>query len=183
MEPSVLKNWWMPLIKGIILIVLSILIFMNPADTLIGLSWFIGIAFMATGFIILISAFSFRSQIKGWGWRLAEGLVDIFFGFILLFNPGFTALVLAFMMGFWFVFYGITALSDSFGLKDEGFSKWWVGLLWGVLAIVFGFWIIFRPFAGAITIVTLIGTFFMLAGIFNIIVSFTLKDVKKELTE
>lgn len=183
MESSVLKNWWMPLIKGIILIILSILVFMHPGDTLIGLSWFIGLAFLFAGIVILISAISYRSAIQGWGWRLAEGLIDILFGLILLFNPGFTALVLSFMMGFWFVFYGITSLTDSFGLKDEGVSNWWLGLLWGVLAIIFGFWIIFRPFAGAITIVTLIGVFFMIAGIFSVVFSFILKGIKKDLTE
>ena len=105
---------------------------------------------------------------------------DIFVGFILIYNPGLTALVVSFMIGFWFLFYGITSLTDSFGLKDEGISNWWVGLLWGILAIIFGFWIMFRPFAGALTIVVLLGTFFMIAGIFNVGFSFVLKGIKKE---
>ena len=171
----------MPLLKGIILIILSILVFMHPGGAILGLALYIGIAFLFAGFVILFSAISFRKQIKGWGWRFAEGLVDIFFGFILISNPELTAVLMSFMIGFWFLFYGITSLTDSFGQKDEGISNWWVGLLWGILAIIFGFWVMFRPFAGAITIVTLIGTFFMIAGIFNVVSSFVLKGMKKEI--
>lgn len=181
MGSSVLKNWWMPLIKGIILIILSILVFMHPDGTLLGVAIFIGVGFLIAGLVLIFTSLSFRKELKGWGWRLAEGLVDVFFGIILIANPDLTAVIMAFMMGFWFLFYGITALTDAFGLKDAGASKWWVGMLWGILAIIFGFWIMFRPFAGAVTIVTLVGMFFMIAGIFNIAMSFGLKGIKKEL--
>ena len=180
MDTTLLKNWWIPLVKGIILIILAILVFMEPAGAILGLALYIGIAFLFAGFVAIFSAFSYRKQMKGWGWRLAEGLVDIFFGFILIYNPGITALVMSFMIGFWFLFYGITSLTDSFGLKDEGVSNWWVGLLWGILSIIFGFWIMFRPFAGTIAIVALLGTFFMVAGIFNIAFSFVLRSMTKQ---
>ena len=181
MDTSTVKNWWMPLVKGIILIALSILVFMKPGGALLGLALYIGIALIFAGFLILFSAISLRKEIKGWGWRLAEGLVDILFGFILISNPGLTAVIMSFMIGFWFLFYGITSLTDSFGLKDEGASNWWIGLLWGVLSIIFGFWVMFRPFAGAITIVTLIGSFFMIAGLFNVAFAFVLKGMKKNI--
>lgn len=180
MDTSLLKHWWMPLVKGIILIILSILVFMNPGGAILGLALYIGIALLFAGIILVISAISYRTQIEGWGWRLAEGLLDIFVGFILIYNPGLTAMVVSFMIGFWFVFYGITSLTDSFGLKDKDVSNWWIGLLWGILAIIFGFWIMFRPFAGTVTIVVLLSTFFMIAGIFNVAFSFVLKGIKKE---
>ena len=181
METSLLKNWWIPLLKGIILVILSIMIFAYPGDAILGLALYIGIAFLFAGILAIITALSFRTQVKGWGWRLAEGMIDIFFGFIVLYNPGLTALVMSFMVGFWFLFYGITSLVDSFGMKDEGVSNWWVGFLWGIFAIIFGFWIMFRPFAGTITIIMLLGTFFMIAGVFNIAFSFVLRGMKKEL--
>jgi len=173
----------MPLIKGVILIILSILVFLHPGGAILGLALYIGIGFLIAGIVLIITAISLRKVVKGWGWRLAEGLVDIFFGFILIANPGLTAVVVAFMMGFWFLFYGITSLVDAYGLKDEGASNWWVGMIWGILAIIFGFWVMFRPFAGAVTIVTLMGVFFMVAGIFNIAISFGLKGLKKEIED
>ena len=171
----------MPLLKGIILIILSILVFTHPGGALLGLALYIGIGFLIAGVVLIISAISFRNQIKGWGWRLAEGLVDIFFGFILIYNPGLTAVVMAFMMGFWFLFFGITSLSEAFGLKDEGISNWWLSALWGILAVIFGFWIMFKPFAGAVAIVTLMGIFFLVAGLFNLAIGFGLKGIKKDL--
>ncbi len=181
MATTLLKNWWMLLLKGIILIVLSIMVFSNPQGTILGLSLYISLAFLFSGVLLVISAIGFGSQTKNRGWRLAEGLIDIFFGLILFSHPGLTALVVSFMIGFWFLFNGITSLTNSFDLKDGGVSNWWLGLLWGILAIVFGFQIMFRPLAGTITIVTLLGTLFMLAGIFNIAFSFILKGIKKEI--
>ena len=72
METTLLKNWWIPLLKGIILIILSILVFMHPGGAILGLALYIGIAFLMAGIVIVISAFSYRNKIKGWGWRLAE---------------------------------------------------------------------------------------------------------------
>ena len=179
MKKILLENWWMPLVKGIILLILSILVFKNPGGTILGVSLYISLALLFTGGMLTISAISLRSKINNWGWRLAEGLIDIFIGIILLSNPALTALLVSFMIGLWFTFYGITSLSDSFGLKDSKVSNWWVGLLWGILSIIFGFWIMFRPFAGVITIVTLLGSFFMIAGFFNIIFSLVLRRIKK----
>ena len=183
MIKNLLENWWMPLVKGIILLILSILVFGNPEGTILGVSLYISFALLFTGTMLTISAISLRSKINNWGWRLAEGLIDIFIGFILFSNPALTALLVSFMIGFWFMFYGITSLSDSFGLKDAKVSNWWVGLLWGILSIIFGFWIMFRPFAGVITIVTLLGTFFMIAGFFNIIFSLVLRRIKKNIED
>lgn len=173
----------MPLLKGVILIILSILIFRNPRAAVLALSSFIGIAFLITGLIAALTAISFRHQVRGWGWRLAEGLLDIFIGFILLFNPNLTSLVVTFMVGFWFMFYGITSLSDSFGRKDEGQSNWWVRAGWGILSILFGFWVIFRPFGDTFATITLLGTFFFLAGLFNIGFSFVIRKLNQEIDD
>ena len=60
-------------------------------------------------------------------------------------------------------------------------KNWWFALLWGILAILFGFWIMFRPLAGTITIVALLGSFFLIEGLYNIGFSFALRSIKKEM--
>ncbi len=181
MNKSLLKNWWILLVKGIILIVLAIFVFLNPGKAIIGLSIFIGVGFLLSGIINTVSALSLRKEIKHWGWYLAEGLVDLFFGILFLAKPELTASLMVFMVGFWFLFYAITNLIASFYLKEEGIRNWWVELVWGILGVLFGMLIVFNPFAGLITIVWLLGIFFIMAGIFNIAMAFVLKEQKVEL--
>ena len=183
MISTLLKNWWTLLVKGIILIVLSILVFSKPAEAILGLAIFIGIGFLLSGILHTISALAFRKEIKRWGWYLAEGLVDLFFGILFLAKPQLTATLIVFMVGFWFMFYAITVLILSFYLKEEGNKKWWVELILGILGVLFSFLIIFNPFAGALTIVWLLGFSFLMAGIFNIALAFLLKEDKEELKE
>lgn len=62
-------------------------------------------------------------------------------------------------------------------------KNWWVELIFGILAVIFGFMIMFNPFAGAITIGLLLGTFFLFTGLFNIIFAFFLKDQRQQIKE
>ena len=134
--------------------------------------------FLLSGIIQTLFAISLRKEIKRWGWSLAEGLVDLFFGILFLAKPELTASLMIFMVGFWFLFYAIINLVASFYLKEEGIRNWWVELVWGILGVLFGMLIVFNPFTGMMTIVWLLGTFFIMAGIFNIVMAFLLKENK-----
>jgi uncharacterized membrane protein HdeD (DUF308 family) len=183
MLESLLKNWWILLLKGIIFILLSIYIFMNPDVAVLGLTIFIGMALLISGVFTTIAAISYRKDISNWKWYLLEGLIDTLLGIIVMAAPGLTAVLMAFFVGFWFLFYGITKVVGSFELKRNEVTNWRVELIFGILSVIFSFMIMFNPFAGAITIALLMGTFFLFTGLFNVIFAFFLKDQKKELEE
>ncbi len=94
-----LKNWWLVLIKGIILVLLSFFVFRHPVSALIGLALYIGISLMVTGVLLIITSLSNRNR-EQWGWQLAEGIIDVLFALILLSNPAVTASVFPFVVGF-----------------------------------------------------------------------------------
>jgi len=183
MLESLLKNWWIMLLKGIVIVILSIYIFLNPDMAVIGLSLFIGIALLISGVTTTIASISYRNVINNWKWYLVEGLIDTFLGIIILSAPGLTATLVAFVIGLWFLFYGITKIVASFELRKNVITNWWVELIFGLLAIVFSFMIMFNPFAGTITIALLLGTFFLFTGLFNIIFAFFLKDQRQQFGE
>ena len=66
-----LKKWWMILLQGILMVILGIFIFKNPAEVLAGISLWFGIIILITG-VIGIFAWFFSARIKGRG---REGLV------------------------------------------------------------------------------------------------------------
>lgn len=183
MFESLLKNWWILLIKGIVIVILSIYIFLNPDVAVLGLSLFIGIALLISGVFTTIASISYRKVVNNWKWHLVEGLIDCLLGFIILAAPDLTAKLVAFVVGLWFLFYGVTKIVASFELRKNEITNWWVELIFGILAVIFSFMIMFNPFAGAITIALLLGTFFLFAGLFNIIFAFFLKDQRQQLKE
>ncbi len=183
MLESLLKNWWILLLKGIVIVILSIYIFLNPDIAVLGLSLFIGLALLITGLITTIASIYYRKEVQNWKWHLLEGLIDTFLGIIIISVPELTATLVAFVVGLWFLFYGITKIVASFELRRNEITNWWVELIFGLLAIVFSFMIMFNPFAGTITIALLFGTFFLFTGLFNIIFAFFLKDQKQYFEE
>lgn len=172
-----LKYWWMVLLKGIILIVLSIFIFRHPADALIGLALYLGIGLLFVGFLLIAFSLSVRKEDDNWGWRLAEGIIDVIFAVILLSNPAVTAAVFPFVVGFWMMVYGVMLFSGSFRLKKDGDSNWWMTLLIGILTVVCGYFITSNLIVGAVAVTTWMGLGFLLAGILNVSVSFRMKKL------
>lgn len=171
------KNWWLLLLKGIVLIVLSFLVFRHPVEALVGLSVFIGVALLLTGIFQIIAGFMVRGVDDNWGWRLAEGIIDVIFAIVLLSNPGVTAAVFPFIVGIWMIVYGVMIFSGSFKSKKEGDGNWWLSLLGGILTVLFGWFVMTDFFTGVLAITIWIGIGLLILGIVNIVISFRLKKL------
>lgn len=179
MKRVISKNWWLVLLKGVILILLAFLVFSNPMGTLLGLSLFLGIGILITGVIIVIIALAAKNEMENWGWKLAEGILDIVFGFMLMANPEITAVVIPFMIGFWAIFYGILITIGAFSLKKLD----WKLLIFGILTILLGNVIMFNPIFMGITLSIWIGITLLVAGIYNVVYSLDIKKIKNVVKE
>ena len=175
---ELLKNWWVILLKGIILVLLAIYVFQHPVGTLVGIGIYIGIATLVTGIILVFASLS-GPKVENWGWRLAEGIVDLIFGFVLLSNPGITAATIPFVVGFWIIFNGIMTFVGSFTAKKEGDAAWGMNMLSGLLMILIGYLITHDFLGGAVVITFWIGLGFLLAGIIAIAVSLRMRKLLK----
>ena len=81
---SILKLWWVVLIKGIILVLLSFFVFKHPVEALVGLALYLGIALLITGIGLIITSIANSKSDENWGWQLTEGIVDVLFALVLL---------------------------------------------------------------------------------------------------
>jgi len=174
-----LKYWWMVLLKGIILLLLSVFVFRHPVSALVGLAIYIGIGLLATGILLVVTALFARKSYENWGWKLIEGIIDVIFAIVLLSNPAVTAAVFPFIVGFWMMVYGAMTFGGSFKAKKDGDSNWWLYLLSGILTVLFGYFITANLLAGAITITIWIGLGLLLFGLVNISLSLRLRKVNK----
>jgi uncharacterized membrane protein HdeD (DUF308 family) len=173
MEDHPIATWYLPLIKGIIMILLAIMIFSSPAGALVAWAFYIGIGFVFTGMVLIYHGFAGRGIEENWTWRVLEGLLDMFIGFMLMVNPLVTASILPFLFGLWGAFYGIALFIDAFSHKENKLVK--------LISAVVIFWIssliMFNPLLFGITIAIWVAIIFLVAGLFNVILAFSLKKL------
>jgi len=170
-ENQISKYWYLTLIKGIIMVLLAVLLFTSPADSLLAYVLYIGIGFIITGIAIIVQGISAKGVLDNWGWVVFGGVMDIFLGYILIAHPGLTVSVIPIMIGFWAAFYGIFLIIDSFSGTGGGLLK----IIFGILILIMANTIIFNPVAFGMTLVIWLGVILLFAGIYNIINSFSLK--------
>jgi uncharacterized membrane protein HdeD (DUF308 family) len=179
------KNWWVFLIIGVLLIIASVWIFRTPIESFINLAKIFSILILISGVFSIIFAFTNKDQIENWGLYLIGGILDVIVGIILLSYPGITLVVFSLFIGFWLMFRGFNIISTSLELKKVGVTDWGWILFTGILITIFAFMSIINPVIGASYLVFTLAFAIFLLGIANIFLSVQLRKVKtaaKEIT-
>ncbi len=171
MGKQITTNWYMVLMKGIIMILLAIMVLNRPGGALLAFALYIGIGLLFTGGLMIYRGFASKKSNTNWGWSVFEGLLDLFLGYILLANPLLTTEVLPFVLGFWAAFYGILLIIGSFSTTSNKLIK----ILSGILIIIIGSVIMHNPVFAGLSLAIWVGILLLIAGIFNVIASFGLK--------
>ncbi|MFN8662600.1 MAG: DUF308 domain-containing protein [Thermomicrobiales bacterium] len=165
------KKWWVLLLRGILLLVIGILSFMNP------LVWitFAGAYMLIDGIGMLWAGFGPQPTGQSRWPLLLVGILGIIAGLIVLANPVIGGLSIVWVVGAWAVVTGILEIVSAIALRKEIDNEWWL-ILTGVLAIIFGLLVFQNPLAGAFAIQTIFGAFAVVAGIFSIALAFRVRS-------
>ncbi|MGZ8540153.1 MAG: HdeD family acid-resistance protein [Chitinophagaceae bacterium] len=170
--------WWLLLLTGLILVAVGIWVFSSQATAYLSLSFLFGASILSIGFFETVFAISARKSLEGWGWTLAGGLLDMVIGAYLLAYPAITMAILPFVLGFWLLFRGFSAVGFSFDMKAYGDLNWGWYLLIAIGIIFFAVMILAVPAFGVANIIVWTGLSFIFAGVFRIILAFRLKKWK-----
>ena len=174
-----IKNWWLYLVIGILLVLGSIYVFMTPLASFVSLALVFSMLMLFDGIGTIITSITNKDNIKGWGWHLAIGIIGTFIGISLVSNPGITMVILPFYIGFWTLMKGSMLIGISFDMKSNNSGSWVMMLVLGLLVAIVAMMMILNPFLGASVIVNLAGMTLLMTGIALIILSFKLHDIKE----
>lgn len=173
------KNWYIPLLVGLLFVIVTIVVFVSPASSLLTLSLFFALSFLFGGFLEIIFSIVNRHQMENWGWSLAFGIITFIVGLSLTIHPALSLSVMVFYIGFVILFRSVAAISFALDMKRYG-SKGWGGLLvMGIFGAIFSFILIWNPVFGGFSIIILIALSFLFAGLFSIYFSFQLRKLHK----
>lgn len=173
-----IKNWWVFLILGVLLLVSAYWLFTTPIESFVGLASLFSALIFVSGLFSVFFAISNKDDIDNFGLYLAGGVLDIIIGFILLKYPGLTLVLFSMFIGFWLLFKGFYMISVSFKIKKNGDANWGWILFFGIMVVIFAMMSIINPLIGASYLVYTLALTLVLFGVANIALALKLRKLK-----
>ncbi|PWT74574.1 MAG: hypothetical protein C5B59_10875 [Bacteroidetes bacterium] len=173
------KHWYIPLIIGIVLILVGLYVFSRPLASYVALSLVFSMAFLITGILQISFSIANKDELDGWGWYLAGGIFYLLTGIVLLSRPEISIAALPFVVGFFSLFFSISALGWAFDLKNIGIKNWGGLAVFAILGIIFSFILLWNPDFAGLSLVIWTGIAFIAAGVAGIMLSLRLHKIKE----
>lgn len=172
------RAWWLVLGRGILAVIFGILALAWPGITVWALVFVWGVYAIVDGISeIGIALRGSRGLGTGGRWVLAIlGLFGIAAGIVAFVWPSITALVLAYLIGFWAIVIGVGEIIAAVRLRKEIDNEWLLALA-GVLSIVVGALLVIAPGAGVLGLVTVLAIFAVAWGVTLIMLSFRIRRI------
>lgn len=173
------QNWAMFALRGVLAIALGVLIFIAPGPSLAALILVFAAYAIVDGILLTVLglAVPFASR-----WLfVVGGVLAIALGVYTLFNPGVTATALAILIGLFAIIRGVSEAGFAIALRRQ-IPDAWLYVLSGVVAVVFGVYLVAAPTDGALALLFLIGFYALFAGVMYLVIGFRLRGLDKELT-
>jgi uncharacterized membrane protein HdeD (DUF308 family) len=174
-----IKNWWVFLIIGAVFVLLGFWVMSKPLESYLALSILFAITMLIGGIFQIVFSITNREEMKGWGWQLAVGIMELILGIILTRNMGLTMTTLPFVVGFWMMFRSMDLIGIALELQTRKYSGWVWYLVLGILLMIFAWFIIFNPILGGITVVLWTSFALIVAGVTYIMLAFKFKKVNQ----
>lgn len=182
--PSLLPHLWKStLISGLLSLVVGGLILAWPGRTILLAAILFGVYLLITGIAQVIFAFSLHVSAGSRILLFISGAASLILAVLAFRHFGkddLTAiLLLAIWIGIGFIFRGvattISAISDP-GLPGRGWS-----IFVGVISLLAGIVVLASPFASIVTLAIVVGVWFVVIGVFEIVSSFGIRKASKNL--
>ncbi|HYK98425.1 MAG TPA: HdeD family acid-resistance protein [Candidatus Acidoferrales bacterium] len=171
------RNWWLLAIRGLAAVVFGLLCFFWPGLTLVVLITFFGAYALIDGISLIVALVRGDALARRSGWTVAiMGILGIAAGLIAFFWPGLTALTIAIVVGSWAIILGGVQIVAAVRLRREIEGEFWMGLA-GVLAIIFGLYLLVLPGEGLVSLLWLVGAWSVVYGIFTLVLAWRLRGL------
>ncbi len=152
------RNWWMLLVAGLLVIAGGVTVFFFPEDSYEILSVAFGVIMLLTGVTELVLAVSSRNWFMMRGYNIVGGILDLLVGIMLCACPQVTMVALPFVLGIWLIYHSFMVIGlagDMSAFKVSG-SGWLI--CGGVLMLLLAIMIVLKPFSiGVSAVVVLLG--------------------------
>ena len=167
------RNWWALALRGVAAILFGLIAFAFPGMALTVLILLFAFYLLIDGIFAIIAGVRAAERHERWGMLIAEGVLDIAAGVIIVLWPGLSLLAFIYLTAFWAIITGAALLATAFRLHREHGE--WLLLLSGALSLLWGIVVLFWPIAGLLVWAWWIGAYALMFGILMVIFAFRLR--------
>jgi uncharacterized membrane protein HdeD (DUF308 family) len=182
--PSLLPHLWKStLVSGILSLILGAVILAWPGITILAAAVAFGVYLLITGVAQVVFAFSLHVSAGSRVLLFISGAASLILAVLAFrhFGQGYAVLLLAIWIGIGFIFRGVgttvSAISDPV-LPGRGWS-----IFVGVISLLAGIVVLASPFESIVTLALVVGVWFVVIGVFEIVSSFGIRKSSKQLSE
>jgi len=172
MVGQLVRNWWVPVLRGVLGILFGFLVFAYPRTTVEVFVYLFGAYALLDGVIALALAFDAS---RGRGWLVLSGIAGIAAGILTFMYPSTTAVALVYIVAAWAIITGIFEIAAALEWRQVFSDTWMLGLA-GVLSIILGVLLFSSPSAGLLAWAWLIGFYAIVYGVLYIATGIRLKS-------
>lgn len=169
------RQWGWIALRGVVAIVFGVLAFIMPWGTALALAVAWGAFAFVDGVLGVFSGWQIHKKGQRWWPYLLFGLTGVVAGLVSLAWPGITILALVYVIAFWALFGGVTQIAAAIRLRKEIDGEWSM-IFGGIIAVLLGLLLLFRPPGEAVLAITwIIGFYALISGIFALALAFRVR--------
>jgi uncharacterized membrane protein HdeD (DUF308 family) len=172
--------WKSTLASGILSLIVGAVILAWPGISVLVAAIAFGVYLLITGAAQVVFAFSLHVSAGSRILLFISGAASLILAVLAFRHFGNAVLLLAIWIGVGFIFRGVattvSAISDP-TLPGRGWS-----IFVGVISLLAGIVVMASPFASIVTLAIVVGVWFVVIGVFEIVSSFGIRKASKELT-
>ena len=171
-SPSLLAaSWQATVILGALTLILGIVVSFHPTGSLNVVAVLLGILMILSGIFHLIRVFDPEEIHRVW--LGIAGLMFIVVGVILIRHLHLTRAIIGLVIGLTWIVQGIAALIGGISSDAREGRAWWIAF--GVISLIAGIVVAATPASSLNVLAVLLGIWFIIMGIFEIIGGFMLR--------
>jgi uncharacterized membrane protein HdeD (DUF308 family) len=178
--------WGWVLLRGLVLLILGLLLLVKPGVTVLVLVLFLGAYFFVDGIFIIFKSITGRRYVKGWGWGIFLGIIEILAGLIVFARQVASSILtvgfLVYFIAFIALLLGLLGIITGIRLRREIKGEWSM-ILAGLLAVIFGILLLANPQASVISLIIIMGVLAIADGLVLIFFALRLRKLGKESLE
>ena len=168
---GIARAWQTTIFLGVITLILGLIVSFHPSTSLNVVAVLIGLLMIISGIFYLIRVFDSGEAHRVW--LGIAGLLLIVIGVVLIRHLHLTVALIGLIVGITWIVQGISALATAIsGGPGEG-RGWWI--FFGIVSLIAGIVVTAVPTSSITTIAVLIGIWFIVIGLFEIIGGFMIR--------
>jgi uncharacterized membrane protein HdeD (DUF308 family) len=178
--PSLLPHLWKStLVSGILSLILGVLVLAWPGISVLAAAVAFGVYLLITGIAQVVFAFSLHVSAGSRILLFISGAASLILAVLAFRHFGNAVLLLAIWIGIGFIFRGVATTISAISDPNLPGRAWEIFV--GVISLLAGIVVLASPFASIVTLAIVVGVWFVVIGVFEIVSSFRIRKASQTL--